>query len=225
MWVSNAFFEWTHVKSSTSEGRRQCCQFYMAISPLCKSVTEVMFWFIMYVNESIESTHHELVCFQGSNFVALFTLIFLYFSSCSRFVSTVILTNYKRTHKAATRQSVWNRFYWQSKTQPPICAPFGTKSYILLCIWTKLCTNCTLDLVTICVRISSRSLMFMFSFSLLKWGFWNSACWCLPWVLLGHTYFTSSDSLCSCFKSHRRVENCGRTNFLKFDMTNTWNAE
>ena len=23
MWVSNAFFEWTHVKSSTSEGRRQ----------------------------------------------------------------------------------------------------------------------------------------------------------------------------------------------------------
>ena len=115
-------------------------RFYMhcvkAISPLCKSVTEVMFWFIMYVNESIESTHRERVCFQGSNFVALFTLKILYFSSCSRFrahiVSTVILTNYERTHKATTRQSVWNGFYWESKIQPPICAPFGTKSYLLL---------------------------------------------------------------------------------------------
>ena len=28
-----------------------------------------MFWFIMYVNESIESTHRERVRFQGSNFV------------------------------------------------------------------------------------------------------------------------------------------------------------
>ena len=36
-----------------------------AISPLCKSMTEVMFWFIMYVNESIESTHCERVRFQG----------------------------------------------------------------------------------------------------------------------------------------------------------------
>ena len=42
----------------------------------------------------------------------------------------MILTNYERTHKATTRQSVWNRFYWQSKIQPPICAPFGTKSYL-----------------------------------------------------------------------------------------------
>ena len=54
-------------------------RFYMhwplckAISPLCKSVTEVMFWFVMYMNESIESTHRERVRFQGSNFVALFT--------------------------------------------------------------------------------------------------------------------------------------------------------
>ena len=37
---------------------------------------------------------------------------------------------YERTHKATTRQSVWNGFYWQSKIGPPICAPFGTKSYI-----------------------------------------------------------------------------------------------
>ena len=29
MWVSNAFFEWTHVKSSTSEGRRQCCSSFL----------------------------------------------------------------------------------------------------------------------------------------------------------------------------------------------------
>ena len=102
------------------------------ISPLCKSVTEVMFRFAMYMNESIESTHRECVRFQGSNFVALFTFsLFCFFSSCSRFgariVSTVILTNYERTHKATTRQSVWNRFYWQSKIWPPICAPFGTK--------------------------------------------------------------------------------------------------
>ena len=41
------------------------------------------------------------------------------------------MTNYERTHKATTRQSVWNGFYWQSKIRPPICAPFGTKSYIL----------------------------------------------------------------------------------------------
>ena len=43
------------------------------ISPLSKSVTEVMFWFVMYMSESIESTHRERVLFQGSNFVALFT--------------------------------------------------------------------------------------------------------------------------------------------------------
>ena len=91
-----------------------------------------MFWFIMYVNESIESTHREHVRFQGSNFVVLFTFKKLYFSSCFRFgvhiVSAVILTNYERTHKATTRQSVSNRFYWQSKLGPPICTPSGTKS-------------------------------------------------------------------------------------------------
>ena len=68
------------------------------------------------------------------NSVALFTFQNKYCSSCSRFgthiVSTVILTNYEHTHKATTRQSVWNRLYWQSKPQPPRCAPFGTKSTI-----------------------------------------------------------------------------------------------
>ena len=29
MWVSNAFSEWKHVKSSTSEGRRQCCSSFL----------------------------------------------------------------------------------------------------------------------------------------------------------------------------------------------------
>ena len=33
-------------------------------------------------------------------------------------------------HKATTRQNVSNGFYWQSKIWPPICSPFGTKSYL-----------------------------------------------------------------------------------------------
>ena len=36
-----------------------------AVSPLYKLVTEVMFWFIVYTNESIESTHHECVTYLG----------------------------------------------------------------------------------------------------------------------------------------------------------------
>ena len=31
-------------------------------------------------------------------------------------------------HTKQQQDSVWNRFYWQSKIRPPICAPFGTKS-------------------------------------------------------------------------------------------------
>ena len=80
----------------------------------------------MYVNETIESiksTHCEHVCFQGSNSVVLFIIKNNYCSCSSRFgtriVSTVILTNYERTHKATSRQSVWYRFYWQSKIRPP----------------------------------------------------------------------------------------------------------
>ena len=114
-------------KTKLSDNRFYMCK---VISPLCKSVIKVMFWFVMYL---IESTHCERVRFQGSDFVALFTFN-IFFSSCSRFgahiVSTVILTNYECTDKATTRQSVWNRFYWQSKIQPPICAPFGTMSLI-----------------------------------------------------------------------------------------------
>ena len=107
-----------------------------------------MFWIVMYMSESIESTHRERVRFQGLNSMAFFTFNFFYFSSCSRFgahiVSTVILTNYERTHKA-TRQSVWNRFYWQSRIGPPICAPFGTKSCMYvhagLCMCVCVCMS------------------------------------------------------------------------------------
>ena len=53
----------------------------------------------------------------------------------------MILTNYERTHKATTRQSAWNRFYWQSKIRPPICAPFGTKSYVYICTDNSTVTN------------------------------------------------------------------------------------
>ena len=38
MWVSNAFFELTHVKSSTSEGRKQCCSSFM------RNLTQYNLW-------------------------------------------------------------------------------------------------------------------------------------------------------------------------------------
>ena len=61
------------------------------------------------MNESIESTRHERVHFQGFNSMALFTFKNQYCASSSRFgthiVSTVILTNYECTHKATTRHS------------------------------------------------------------------------------------------------------------------------
>ena len=67
-----------------------------------------MFWFIMYENKCIKSTPCEHVCFQGSNSIVLFFFKNKYWSSSSRFethiVSTVILINYERTHKATTRQ-------------------------------------------------------------------------------------------------------------------------
>ena len=63
----------------------------------------------MYVNESIESNHHERVHFQGSNSVGLFTFRINIapaadiVSTGTDIVSTVILTNYEHTHKATTR--------------------------------------------------------------------------------------------------------------------------
>ena len=45
MWVSNAFFEWTHVKSSTSEGRRQCCSSFlrnMTFSVICDKMLNII---------------------------------------------------------------------------------------------------------------------------------------------------------------------------------------
>ena len=44
VWVSNAFFEWTHVKSSTSEGRRQCCSSFL------RNLTfTVLVWFVQNI--------------------------------------------------------------------------------------------------------------------------------------------------------------------------------
>ena len=78
-----------------------------AVSSLYRSVTEVMFWFIMYMNKSIKGTHRECVHFHGLKSMVLFTFKNKYCSSCSRFrahiVSTVILTDYECTHKATTR--------------------------------------------------------------------------------------------------------------------------
>ena len=44
MWVSNAFFEWTHVKSSTSEGRRQHCSSFLrnfTFSVICDKMLNI----------------------------------------------------------------------------------------------------------------------------------------------------------------------------------------
>ena len=44
MWVINAFFEWTHVKSSTSEGRRQCCSSFLrnlTFSVICDKMLNI----------------------------------------------------------------------------------------------------------------------------------------------------------------------------------------
>ena len=44
MWVSNKFFEWTHVKSSTSEGRRQCCSSFLrnlTFSVICDKMLNI----------------------------------------------------------------------------------------------------------------------------------------------------------------------------------------
>ena len=54
MWVSNAFFEWTHVKSSTSEGRRQCCALFLrnlTFSVICDNMLNIT-----------TSPHHAVNC-------------------------------------------------------------------------------------------------------------------------------------------------------------------
>ena len=95
-----------------------CVKWYL----LYKLMTEVIFWFLI-CHEWKHRKHSLWVCpFSGLEFRGAFTFKNKYCSSSSRFgthiVSTVILTNYKRTHKATTRQSVWNRFYWQSEPPP-----------------------------------------------------------------------------------------------------------
>ena len=44
MWVSNAFSEWTHVKSSTGEGRRQRCSSFLrnlTFSVICDKMLNI----------------------------------------------------------------------------------------------------------------------------------------------------------------------------------------
>ena len=95
------------------------------ISPLCKSVTEVMFWFVM-LREWKHWKHSPWACpFSGVRFRVAFhfqKIIFLQLLQiwCSYCFHSDADQLWMHTHKATTRQSVWNRFYWQSKIQPPI---------------------------------------------------------------------------------------------------------
>ena len=52
MWVINASFEWTHVKSSTSEGRRQCCSSFL------RNLTSVWFVTRCWTLHITTSPHH-----------------------------------------------------------------------------------------------------------------------------------------------------------------------
>ena len=56
MWVSNAFFEWTHVKSSTNEGRRQCCSSFLR--NLTFTVVSVWFVTLCWTLHITTSPHH-----------------------------------------------------------------------------------------------------------------------------------------------------------------------
>ena len=38
------------------------------------------------------------------------------------------------TSKGRLSAKRWARIYWQSKSWPPVCAPFGTKSYMIYCL-------------------------------------------------------------------------------------------
>ena len=101
-----------------------------AIAPLCKSATEVMFWFVMYMNESIKSTHHERVRFQGSNFVALFT-----FSDLELILFPLWYWPIMNAHTKQQQDKVFETDFIDSQKSdppppPPLCAPFGTKSYV-----------------------------------------------------------------------------------------------
>jgi len=88
--------------------------------------------FIMYVNESIESTHRECVLFQGSNFVALSKNNI---SPAAPDLELILfLLWYWPIMNTHTKQQdkVFETDFIDSQKSDPICAPFGTKSYIIL---------------------------------------------------------------------------------------------
>ena len=90
----------------------------------------------MYVNKSIKSTHCERVRFQGSNSMALFTFKNLYFSTSPHLELILFPLWYWPMMNAHTKQQqdkVFETDFIESKTWPPICAPFGSKSRIYIC--------------------------------------------------------------------------------------------
>ena len=138
VWLDDSFnFPLGLIKYIVAVIIMHCVKHYLLMCKVLsqyKSVIEVMLWFIMCMNESIESTFCEHVHFQGSNSVALFTFENIYCASSSRFgthiVFTVILTNYEHTHKAITRQSVWNGFLLTVKTPTPQVAHLLALSHV-----------------------------------------------------------------------------------------------
>ena len=103
---------------------------------LCKSVTEVMFWFIVYVNESIESTHCERVRFQGSNFVALFTF-FSFFPAAPDLELILFPLWYRPIMNAHTKQQqdkVFETEFIDSQKSDPPFAHLLAQNYIYISI-------------------------------------------------------------------------------------------
>ena len=88
--------------------------------------------FIMYVNESIESTHRERVHFQGSNFVALSKNNI---SPAAPDLELILFPLWywpiMNTH-TKQQDTVFETDFIDNQKSDPICAPFGTKSYIIL---------------------------------------------------------------------------------------------
>jgi len=67
MWVSNAFFEQTHVKSSTSDGRRQCCSSFLrnlTFTVICDSMLQqahITVLLIMQLTAKTQLILHDVI--------------------------------------------------------------------------------------------------------------------------------------------------------------------
>ena len=114
-------------------------QFYMhcvVISPLCKSVTEVMFWFVMYANESIESTHCEHVHFQGLDLCVAFHFQKIIFLQLHQIWSSYCFhrdTDQLWTHTQSNKKTkCLKRILLSQKSDPPF-AHLLALSHINIC--------------------------------------------------------------------------------------------